>query len=289
MHEIYYVNNNGDRIDFTGPLPYRMVTGTLFDYAWGYNTADDYRNRGAKITSFKRELAERSIELDVFAATEDVYVDAINALCDIVDYDVQLLRPGRLYVDGSFLDCYITASSKEAWESPTLYLTVELTLVAEYPIWWSESAYSFGVVDTSASEEEDDFVLADTPGTDFPYDFANDSTRRTVDNTSAYRGSEFILRIHGPAHNPSITIGETLYSMELDLSINEVLEIDSYMRTITQRNTVSGATANRFGSRDKAHDIFARIPAGYLNLYYSGDFAFDLVLREDRSEPLWTS
>ena len=288
-HSIRYVNSKGDEIDFTGPLPYRMVTGDLFNYAWGYNSSDDYRNRGAKITSFKRELAERSIEVDVFAATEGVYIEAINSLCDIADYDVQAKKPGRLYVDGSYLDCYIIASDKESWESPVLYLQVTLTVIAEYPIWWSEQSFSFGVVDASDGEEDDDFVLENAVGTDFPYDFANDATRRMIDNSGAYRGSEFILRIYGPAHNPSITVGEALYSVETDLEINEVLEINSYMRTIVKRNTISGVSQNCFGSRSRDNDIFARIPSGHINLYYSGDFAFKLVLLEDRSEPLWTS
>lgn len=288
-HTIRYVNNRGDEIDFTGPFPYRMVTGDLFNYSWSYNRSEDYRNRGAKITSFKRNLAEHSIEVDVFAATEELYINAINDLCDITDYDVQLLRPGRLYVDGSYLDCYMIASSKEQWESPALYLQNMLTLVAEYPIWWCERFFSFGVIDVSDSEEDDDFTLADAVGADFPYDFANDATLRMIDNSGAYRGSEFILRIYGPAHNPSITAGEALYSVETDLEINEVLEINSYMRTIVKRNTISGVSQNCFGSRSRDNDIFARIPSGHISLYYSGDFAFDLVLLEDRSEPLWTS
>lgn len=287
-HSIRYVNSKGDEIDFTGPLPYRMVTGDLFNYAWGYNSSDDYRNRGAKITSFKRELTKRSIEVDVFAATEDIYIEAVNSLCDIADYDIQSHQPGRLYVDGSYLDCYIIASDKESWESPVLYLQVMLTVIAEYPIWWSERSFSFGVIDASDSEEDDDFTLADAVGADFPYDFASDATRRMIDNTGAYRGSEFILRVYGPAHNPSITVGEALYSVETELEINEVLEINSYMRTVIVRNTISGSIKNLFGSRNRNGDIFARIPSGYLNLYYPGDFSFDFLLLEDRSEPLWT-
>lgn len=289
-HSIRYVNGKGDEIDFTGPLPYRMVTGNLFDYAWSYNSADDYRLRGAKITAFKRALTEYSVELDVFAATESVYLAAVNALHDIADYDVVQRKPGKLYVDGSYISCYITASKKESWERPTCYLEVTLTLLVEYPIWWTEQTYQFSKVEVQSDPAPDEFLCADgSAGTgEFLFEFVhNISTSRTVDNSFSYKDTDFILRVYGPATNPSISIGGVAHSVDVTVHANEVLEVNSYERTCIKRSTINGVETNVFGSRGET--VFEPVPASYVSVAWSGEFAFDLVLLTGRSEPLWTS
>lgn len=289
-HSIKYVNGRGDVIDFTGPLPYRMVTGDLFDYEWDYNSAEDYRLRGDKITAFKQQAREMEIELDIFAATEEVYIEAINNLHDIVDYDISVLKPGRLYVDGSYMNCYIFASKKESWESPVLYLTVTLTLVAEFPVWWTEESYEFAVVEHTSEEGIDEFVIdpdTDSSYVDYPFDYAmSNATLRTINNSYAYKPSEFILRIYGPCHNPYVTMDGVSHSVMLDLEVQEMLEINSYERTIVKRNTVSGTEVNVFG--DGGDNVFDSVPSGTFTVFYSGDFAFELILLQRRSEPLWT-
>lgn len=289
-HSIRYVNGKGDEIDFTGSLPYRMVTGDLFDYAWSYNSADDYRLRGAKITAFKRALKEYSVELDVFAATESGYLSAINTLHDIADYDVSQQKPGKLYVDGSYICCYITASKKESWERPTLYLEVTLTLLVEYPVWWTEQTYRFSKVAVQSEVAPDEFLCADgSAGTgEFPFEFMrSDATTQTVDNSASYKEAEFILRIYGPTTNPDINIGGVSHSIDAIVQANEVLEINSYERTCIKRSTVSGVETNVFGSRGET--VFEPVPASYFSITWSGNFAFDLVLLTGRSEPLWIS
>lgn len=298
-HTVKYVNGKGDVIDFTAGLmnadgsinPYHLVSGTFMDYELDYNSSDDYRLRGSKITAFKRSATDFTLELDVLAATETVYISAINALHDIVDYDVDAQVPGTLYVDGSYIKCYIRASSKEDWESPVLFLSVTLTAVAEFPAWWTEKAYSFAAIEATEEAEEDDFVVAvgDSEEADFPYEFLNGTTTRIINNASAYKTSYYILRIYGPCTNPTVTIGSLTVEVNVTLGVNDVLEINSYERTITVTNTKSGVVTNAFGSRSREVDIFTRIDTGYVSVYTSSDFAFDLVLLDKRSEPLWTS
>ncbi len=298
-HTVKYVNGKGDVIDFTAGLmnsdgsinPYHLVTGSFMDYELSYNSSDDYRLRGSKITAFKRSATDFTLELDVLAATEEIYISSVNALHDIVDYDVDAQSPGTLYVDGSYIKCYIRASAKEDWESPTLFMSVTLTAVAEFPAWWTETSYSFAAIESTDEEEEDDYVVAegDSEEEDFPYDFLNGTASRVISNTSAYKTSYYILRIYGPCTNPTVTIGSLTIEANVTLSVNDVLEINSYERTITITNTRSGTVTNAFGSRSKDTDIFTRIDTGYVSVYTSSDFAFDLVLLDKRSEPLWTS
>jgi len=297
-HTVKYVNGKGDVIDFTAGLmnadgsinPYHLVSGTFMDYELDYNSSDDYRLRGSKITAFKRSATDFTLELDVLAATEAVYISAINALHDIVDYDVDAQVPGTLYVDGSYIKCYIRASSKEDWESPVLFLSVTLTAVAEFPAWWTEKAYSFAAIEATEEEEEDDFVVAvgDSEEEDFPYEFYC-APSHVINNLSAYKSSYYILRIYGPCTNPTVSIGALDVNVNVTLNAGEVLEINSYERTIVITNTFSGVITNAFGSRSRAVDIFTRIDTGYVFVYTSSDFAFDLVLLDKRSEPLWTS
>lgn len=288
-HSIRYVNGRGDVIDFTGPLPYRMVTGDLFDYEWDYTSADDYRLRGERITAFRQVAMTKEIEVDVFAGTETAYIEAINNLHDIADYDVGNLKPGRLYADGSYLNCYIIGSKKEQWENPVLYMSVTLTVVAEFPAWWTEEEYNFAVIEHDTSNSVDEFVLTPDVSSgqiDYPFDYAMaDATVRTIDNAFAYKASDFILRIYGPCHNPYITLNGVAHSIEIDLEVQEMVEVNSYERTIRKRNVLFGTEQNVFGSGGE--QVFDSIPAGVFSVMYSGDFAFDLIVLQRRAEPLW--
>lgn len=305
-HTVYYVNSAGDTLDFTAGLfdsdgninPYRLKTGDFMNYRRDYNSSDDYRLRGGKITAFKRSITEYPLDLDVLAATEATYIQAINRLHDVADYDVACLKPGTLYVDGSYLNCYIIESQKEDWESPVLFLSVSLTVVAERPIWWSENTISFEVVEEDSSGAfPDEFVLEDSVGEetddgyggiagDFPLEWAYDSpTTRNIENSAAYKSSYFILTIYGAVDSPSVIINGVNHCVYTEVLSSEALIINSYERTAIKRNMHSGTETNVFG--DRGESLFDEIPAGLLSVSYSGDFAFDLTILTERSEPLW--
>ena len=63
--ELYYLNSEGEKLDFTKPPYVPRDISELLDYEWGYESEGD------GITGFTKEMAELSIVLNVFAGDEE--------------------------------------------------------------------------------------------------------------------------------------------------------------------------------------------------------------------------
>ena len=62
------------------------------------------------------------------------------------------------------------------------------------------------------------------------------------------------------------------------------MTIDSSQGTIILTKT-DGSRENAFNSREKEQNIFARIPQGMSRVKWNGDFGFDMILFQERSQP----
>ena len=98
--------------------------------------------------------------------------------------------------------------------------------------------------------------------------------------------SNFRIVIYGPVINPTIYIAGHEYTVNIEISENEHLTIDSIERTIVLTR-YDGTLFNAFGDRNKASYIFQKIPKGNCVVAWDGSFGFDVVLCEERSEPKW--
>ena len=67
----------------------------------------------------------------------------------------------------------------------------------------------------------------------------------------------------------------------------EYLTIDSTTKKIFLTKN-DGTIINQFNNRNRDSYIFEKIPAGSNVVTWNGDFAFDVILLEERSEPKWT-
>ena len=68
--------------------------------------------------------------------------------------------------------------------------------------------------------------------------------------------------------------------------MGERLEIDSRKKTVKLIHS-DGYTENVLWSAIKEYYIFEKIAAGTQIIAWDGSFAFDLILIDKRSEPLW--
>lgn len=162
MKDIYYVNSNNEKIDLLEP-PYMLQTGELFGYKWNYESKQRLGG-GGKITNIRKDLEERTLTLSIVNYGVENYEEAIDYLHEITDIDVLKKTPGRLYVGGMYLNCYVTASEKSEWEPEAGYIDVSLTLAVEYPMWVGENPYtfhSFGVSSTDNQSRKALFILCD--------------------------------------------------------------------------------------------------------------------------------
>lgn len=276
MKDIYYVNSNNEKIDLLEP-PYMLQTGELFGYKWNYESKQRLGG-GGKITNIRKDLEERTLTLSIVNYGVENYEEAIDYLHEITDIDVLKKTPGRLYVGGMYLNCYVTASEKSEWEPEAGYIDVSLTLAVEYPMWVGENQYTFHSFGVSSTDNKR------YPGR-YPYRYANGMNSTYIINPH-FTNSNFELIIYGPAVNPMVTIGGVPYLVNVILEEDEYLAIDSRSRTIIKA-TKNGERENLYHNRQKGRNFFRKISPGRQSISWTGKFDFDLIIYEERGEPKW--
>lgn len=280
--KFYYVNSAGKRINFY-EYPYLFQEGNILDYSWLYD------NDNLKISNVHKEPGERSFKLallpDVqlsFDERKKLLQQAANNVFEVFEYDVCNNAYGRLYSEtGYYLLCKIVSSSKSDWQNGVPYMFQEFKLITQMDFWLKETRYSY-------------FPVSDTEnnGLSFPFDFPFDLSRKPVgrDNidTDNFLPSDFILTIYGSALNPSVTIGANTYGVSCEIKKDErvVISLLNGEREIKCIDKF-GNVKNYFEYRNKKNSVFSPIKSGMNSIIWNGEFGFDLVIVDRRSEPKW--
>ena len=274
--EIKYVSAQNDEIDLKTDI-YKLQTADFFNYDWKYDSTTGTR-RGGTITQFNRGIAKKKATLSVKASSMPEYYAALEYLTATTEADVLNMTPGRLYVNGYYMTCYVTASDKSEWESFSPVLDNEIEITTEYPFWIKENSFNFPI--QSITEDGGRFPMR------FPFRFASGSTSQNIIN-SHYAPCDFKLIIYGLVANPKVTIGGNIYEVTATIDAGEYLTIDTAMRTII-KTKASGEKVNLFNYRVKTNEPFTKVKNGTVVVAWDGSFAFDIVLFEERSEPRWS-
>ena len=278
MIEIYYMNSKKRRLDLTGGSFKMLSVSNLFDYEWTYTTKG---TSILNISSFKKRFVEKAISVVVSASTNEEYKEKITELMEIIDLDINVLTPGRLYVGQTYLECYFVASKKPKKYVNTKRTTIELSLVAENGNWIYEDKKSFSIV-TGDKYNSDGL---DFP-TDYPFDYANDLVSQRIVNDN-YAASDFELIVYGPCVGPEISVGLHTYKVDVSLYMGEYMAVNSVTKKIYKVKN-SGEKVNLYHARGRDFYIFEKIPSGINPVSWSGEFGFDITLLSERSEPVWT-
>ena len=159
-------------------------------------------------------------------------------------------------------------------------MKIKLTVTTDFPCWIKETTTPYGVVSDISGSPWLDF------NTDFPIDYFSDMASKDVVNTS-FVASNFRLIIYGECVNPSVNIAGHTYRVNCIVGANEFLTIDSSSKKVFLTAN-DGTVTNQFNNRNRDSYIFEKIPAGSNVVTWNGDFAFDVILLEERSEPKWT-
>ncbi len=275
--EIYYENTKGERLNLT-EWPYRIYSGDLLDYEWGY----DYTARqfGGKIYRFSKPVKEFPVELSVRADTKEAYYAALEQFYRAVEIDVVRGTPGKLYINGSYLSCYILSSAKTEWEGDTDSLDNEITVVAEYPFWIDEESKFFPAISPEALA----YAYLDYPY-GYPFDYMPSQGSFSLVNRH-FSDSEFIITFYGSCRNPSVRIGDYVYGVNTYIPAGYRAEINSADKTV--RLIGEQAFTNVFHLRTTANSVFQKIGQGQQSVQKNGAFEMAITLRNERSEPAWT-
>lgn len=249
----------------------------LYDYEWSYNSNFD------EITSFRKGITKRKMKIIILAQTEEEGIEKRNKIFEIFEQDVLEESQGKLRKGDYYLNCYVVASSKSKWFSSERYMENTITIISDRSDWVSEKKFEFLKSSESEKVEMDDLKK-------YPYKYGyyykNQISSGTILNTSV-NTSDFVMRIYGAVTNPLVMIGKHTYQVNVSINQGEYVEIDSENKTIYLIHA-NGRKESIYWSASKDSYIFQPIEKGTQTISWNGSFAFDLILKNKRSEPLWT-
>lgn len=271
---VKYTGAGGEVDMSTAPILYKEHD--FMKRAHNYSATSLVSGLGSKLSRFYREAREYTIQLSVWGA--DMH-DTLNNMADVFERDVFLGVPGRLQVNNEYLPCYVIDSEVGDWTLAGNGVTVELTILAEKPLWIREELLSFG---TFTAGSASGFILP----TAIPFGLtANPGIRQfTIDHHASVPAE---ISLFGPFVNPSFSIGSHIYQINGILTAGERFVINQRNKTVV-KITNSGEIINAFNLRSKVYSVFEPITIGGNTLSYSGEFAIRLVLFYERGEPHWS-
>ena len=272
LEQLKYKNHVNEVFEF-GKDGIFVNTNDLHDYEWTVT------KKGGRIAALDRAISKRQLPVIIICDTEEKGIAARNRLMEVVEKDVLAMKHGQIILGDYYFKCFVTKSQKKNYLTTKRLMEVTLTLNTDLPYWVKESTKSFGAA-ISGTGVGLDFSH------DFPYDFTSDVTVMEVNNPG-FVASNFRLIIYGACRNPMVKVNGHAYQVNCDVASGEYLTIDSVSKKIFL-TAIDGTTTNVFGLRNRESYIFEKIAPGRNAATWNGEFGFDVILLEERSEPKWT-
>lgn len=277
MEFVWYENHQGQRICLS-ERPYKLLNVDEL-----YAISREYIEDNGHLTGFKRKVITKAFELDILSTKDISWKDAIENFNSIIECDVVNTKAGKLYIGDYYMECFIHIVTPSKINLCNPYVTVKLTLVTESPVWVKSERYTF----VSAATPTEGHDTKRYPHT-YSYHY-RPRIGQSVLYSQLSMPAHYQIIIYGPVTNPSVTIGGNVYQVSVELLANEYLVID-YSNTGTRTITVyhqDGQSEDKFGARSKQFSVFTKINPGRQPVLWSGDFAFDIILFDERSQPKW--
>lgn len=281
--QIYYRNHKGQILNLM-EWPYMISESDILGYEWSYTAAEYTGSKnGSTISDVRKKTAKGSVKIAISARSKQEYMEALENLLSIVETDLLSNIPGKLYVNDFYYSCYVYGSTKKEWESMTSFMLNTLKIVSPYPLWCREVSKSFLKNGSENIRSADTYLFY--PVT-YPYRYSMPRDAGFIDNDH-YTDCDFKMIIYGSCTNPAIRINGHLYEVTATLYAGEYILIDSRNHAVV-RYMIDGRTQNLFNWRNKESNLFQKVPTGRCAVIWNTEaFGFDLVLFQERSEPVW--
>ena len=274
LEQLKYQNHANEVFEF-GKDGIFVNISELYDYAW------DVTKKNNRIASLDRSIVTRKLPITIICDTEEEGLKARNKLLEVAEKDVLAMQHGKIIIGDYYFRCFVTKSQKKNYLTTKRHMTVTLYLTSDFPYWIKETRH---VVSLLA-----DGVEGNSGGFDYPFEYAfdylNDVANKAVINDD-FAASNFRMVINGACVDPAIHVGDHLYQVYCTVNEGEYLTIDSTSKTIILTAN-DGTQTNVFNSRNKDSYIFEKIKSGKNAVSWSGTFAFEIIILEERSEPRW--
>lgn len=277
-YEAYYENSAGSvlRLD---RAPYVMTDSTLFNSSWSVSTAKRPMDEGERMLRAYRKCSDRRMTVEVTADSAALLSEKLSAMSELLFHDLETKKAGRLWINGRYMSCWCTSSTKKLSCDFISRATVELTVYPERPVWCAEKLYRFTCE-----------VTEPTDGHCYMYSYPKRygaGRRFLVINNEHYSASPMKIIFYGPADYPNIYLGSANIGINITLGFGEYAVIDQLTRDI-YRVTPEGTKVNCFNERIKNGNTFTFAPPGSSTVQLGSSCGVDIVLTEQRSEPTWT-
>ena len=246
-------------------------------HAWSFTPRGTELQFGQRVSSFAKEAATYTTTL-IFHGTIQERSQRINKLHEEFENDIRNLSQARLFWGNWYIDCYIVASSTTP--ETVSWTSNEIEVFCPRPFWIKEEKKSFMAQDEPPAQQT--FL-------DYEFDYEYDYFLGAIGSENWVRefpfDSDFKMYVYGPVSNPSISINGYPYQVFVTLNTSEYMIIDSMNNTVTKYAS-NGTKTSIFDLRNKAKSVFQKIPGGNLSFSWTGLFGFDLIIFNERSEPL---
>ena len=275
LEKIIYRNHSGEEIRSAESGIY-VNENDLRDHEWSHLESS------GKIVEFYRGIVKKTIPLIVIADSDAEGVRIKNELLSIAEKDVISVKPGKIIIGDFYMTGYITESKKSKYLYSNQYTEYNLKFVSDNPFWITESTNSF----TTAGSTKSGYEFLGYPY-DYDYDYAPDFYPPEIINIDHYADCKFLLKIYGPAIEPSVTINGIERKVYVTLEEGQYLLIDARDKTV-KRILIDGTALDAFDNRKKAgKSIFTPVIPGLNAITWNHNFGFDLTIFKERSEPEW--
>ena len=273
--EIYYINHKGDKI-YLDRNPYMMLTDTdMFNYGW------DYETKNNKLYNISRKLIEKKARIVISARTMNEYKKTIEKFYETIDIDPASDSFGRLYFGDYYLHCFIYSSEKPNKYINTKRTVIDISIVSNSNTWTRSIVHNYNYNQQNVDSKGRGYPY------EYPYDYSSGGGHTSDLISDDFGYSDAIITIKGYARKPEISIGESVYKLDYNISTNETCFIDTKNKTVKLLKS-DGRVMNLFRYRDKNHYLFDKIKPDYNQVYWNGDFDFSVEILSERGEPLWT-
>lgn len=282
MH-IFYENSKGERLDLLSENIAIQEIESLFDNVWEYASTNSMIF-GGKIKKFYKGVQTKPFILSLACNSEKEFAELNRKIEDVFFYDVQMKTPGRLYVNKSYLSCYVYESSYTNYEDLFYMTDRKFSLVTEYANWVEETKKTISAT-ISTSNAIAGLAVAGRAVVGVDNSPTIESIEAYIDNSQPMP-CNYRMTLHGPVDLPMLTIGENVYNIDTYVDEGEMLIIDSKEKTAYQYSA-GGVPKNVFHLRDPEYQLFEKIQPGLQEIIYSGTSPIDFILYKERGEPSW--
>ena len=273
-----YESSDGIKIYFNrAPENRIMKIGGLRNYS------RSYMRKGKNLTFSQTELKEFEIEFSCMPDNADASADK-DFVTNIFERDCILGKYGRFYIGSNYILCNIFAQDIQPESEKKSIFHTKCKLVTPSG-WFKDSEQIF--YGKSAESEEYEAIK------DLPFDLRKPQLKSFIlNNSEAIKESDVKITFETTGNeainNPTISIGDKVYSVNISLNAAQKIVIDPVNKTVVRTNKITDVEESVFSHRSTTSYIFEKIAEGYHLVSLSDNLKATVQLMQERVTPLWT-